>query len=134
MLCVVVVVEWLYYSKRIIIDKRADLSEFFSLIFVGKNVGLCFMSNEKCHFFRKNGDPAKRVVNFRLERDTFRNKIMEIVEDFDEKSYTNNGCESKFLHFSLFSLIFPFFIFLFLLSFFSQEKSFFFLVFLSNMF
>ena len=26
---VVVVVEWLYYSKRIIIDKRADLGEFF---------------------------------------------------------------------------------------------------------
>ena len=33
---VVVVVEWLYYSERIIIDERADLSELFSLIFVGK--------------------------------------------------------------------------------------------------
>ena len=33
---VVVVVEWLYYSKRIIIDKGTDLSDFFSLIFVGK--------------------------------------------------------------------------------------------------
>ena len=33
---VVVVVEWLNYSKRIINDKRADLSEFFSLIVVCK--------------------------------------------------------------------------------------------------
>ena len=29
----VVVVEWLYYSKRIIIVRWADLSDFFSLIF-----------------------------------------------------------------------------------------------------
>ena len=39
-------------------------------------------------FLRKNADPAKRVVDFHLERDTFRNKIMEIVEDFDEKKVT----------------------------------------------
>ena len=26
--CIIVVVEWLYYFKRIIIDYRADLSEF----------------------------------------------------------------------------------------------------------
>ena len=39
----------------------------------------------------KNGDHPKRVVDFPQERDTFRNKIMEIVEDFDEKSYNNNG-------------------------------------------
>ena len=33
---IVVVVEWLYYSKRVVIDKRAGLGEFlFSLIFVG---------------------------------------------------------------------------------------------------
>ena len=32
---VVVAVEWLYYSKRIIIVRWADLSDFFSLIFVG---------------------------------------------------------------------------------------------------
>ena len=42
-------------------------------------------------FLRKNADLAKRVVDFPRERDTFRNKIMEIVEDFDEKSYNNNG-------------------------------------------
>ena len=33
-------------------------------------------------FLRKNADPAKRVVDIPWERDTFRNKIMEIVEDF----------------------------------------------------
>ena len=42
-------------------------------------------------FLLKNGDLTKRVVDFPLERDTFRNKIIEIVEDFDEKSYNNNG-------------------------------------------
>ena len=42
-------------------------------------------------FLRKNDYPPKRVVDFPLERDTFRNKIMEIVEDFDEKSNNNNG-------------------------------------------
>ena len=73
----------------------------------------CFTSNENCHFSsEKNGETAKRVVDFPLERDTFRNKIMEFVEDFDEKSYNNNGkawkssrifvCESKFLDFSFF--------------------------------
>ena len=43
-------------------------------------------------FFRKKGDLPKLVVDFLLERVTFRNKIMEIVEDF--------ACE--FLHFSFF--------------------------------
>ena len=42
-------------------------------------------------FLRKNNYHPKRVLDFPLERDTFRNKIMEIVEDFDEKSYNNNG-------------------------------------------
>ena len=39
-------------------------------------------------FPRKNDYPPKRVVDFHRERDTFRNKIMEIVEDFDEKVTT----------------------------------------------
>ena len=42
-------------------------------------------------FLRKNDYSPKRVVDFHRERDTFRNKIMEIVKDFDEKSYNNNG-------------------------------------------
>ena len=46
-----------------------------------------FVSRPTKHvtFLRKKRDPAKRVVEFPLERDTFRNKIMELVEDFDEK-------------------------------------------------
>ena len=31
--CRVVVVEWLYYSKRIIVDRWADLSDFFFVDF-----------------------------------------------------------------------------------------------------
>ena len=42
-------------------------------------------------FLRKNGETPKRVVDFHRERDTFLNEIMEIVKDFDEKSYKNNG-------------------------------------------
>ena len=75
-------------------------------------------------FVRKNDYPPKRVVDFPLERDTFRNKIMEIVDDFDEKSYNNNGKPWKssrilrvnpfFFHFSFFFHHFsPFFRFFF---------------------
>ena len=39
-------------------------------------------------FLRKNGETAKRVVAFPLERDTYRKKIMEIVEDYEEKKVT----------------------------------------------
>ena len=80
---------------------------------------------------KKNGDLPKRIVDFRLERDTFRNKILEFIEDFDEKSYTNNGkpCKSSrilrvnpnffifhsFFHiFTFFSCFFIFFILSFL--------------------
>ena len=77
---------------------------------------------------KKRGHFPKLVVDFLWERDTLRNKIMEIVEDFEEKSYNNNGKPWKssrilrvnpfvfiflsffiiFLHFSFF---FAFFIF-----------------------
>ena len=91
-----VVVEWLYYSKRIIIVRSPDLSEFVFVDFRLENV--CFVSHPMTivTFLQKNGDPAKRVVDFPLERDTFRNKIMEIVEDFP--------FETQFLHFSFFFL------------------------------
>ena len=39
-------------------------------------------------FLRKNDYPPKRVVDFPRGRDTFRNKIMEIVDDFEEKVTT----------------------------------------------
>ena len=50
-------------------------------------------------FLRKNGDLPKRVVDFLRERDTFRNIIMKIVEDFDEKNTTttvNDGNRGGF--------------------------------------
>ena len=80
-------------------------------------------------FLRKNDYSPKRVVDFPVERDTFQNKIIEIVEDFDEKSYNNNGKSWKssrifrvnpFFHFSFsFHHFYPFFLFLFIFSFFS---------------
>ena len=75
-------------------------------------------------FLRENGYHPKRVVDFPRERDTFRNTIMEIVEDFDEKSYYNNGkpstCIFSFFIF-FFSLFFPLLFFsFFLFSFFFQ--------------
>ena len=76
-------------------------------------------------FLRKNDYHPKRVVDFPLERDTFRNKIMQIVKIFDEKSYNNNGKPWKssrilrvkpffsffFLFSSFFSIFFVFFSF-----------------------
>ena len=76
----VAVVEWLCYSKRIIIVRWADLSEFFSFIFVNKMFVFVSRPMKIVTFLLKNGDLPKP-----RERDTFRNKIMEIVEDFDEK-------------------------------------------------
>ena len=113
-------------------------------------------------FLRKNGDPAKRVVDFPRERDTFRNKIMEIVEDFDEKSDNNNNGKpwkssrilrvnpifhfffffSSFFHFLSFSFIFLHFFHLFLFFhffkknflFFIFSKKFFFIFFIFSIF
>ena len=104
--------------------EELTLAIFFSLIFFGK---MCVFVSR----LRKNGDLPKRIVDFLREKDTFRNKIMEIVEDFDEKSYNNNSkhwksaricrvkpnffifhhCSSFF--FILLFLIFSFFRFLF---------------------
>ena len=117
--CIIVVVEWLYYSERM------TSANFFSLIFVCKMCVFVSRPMKIVTFLMKNGDTAKRVVDFPLERYTFRNKIMEIVKNFDEKSYNNNGKPWKssrilrlnpffffFFHFSFFFHHFsPFFIF-----------------------
>ena len=71
--------------------KELTLAIFFSLIFVYKMSVFVSRPMKIATFLLKNGDSAKRVVDFPRERDTFRNKIMEIVKDFDEKSYNNNG-------------------------------------------
>ena len=104
-------------AKRIIIVRWTDLSDFFSLIFVGKMCVFVSRPMKIVTFLRKNDYSPKRVVDFPLERDTFRNKIMEIVEDFDEKSYNNNGKPWKSLRilrlnpFFIFLHVFHFFIF-----------------------
>ena len=91
-------------------------------------------------FLRKNGETAKRVVDFPLERDTYRNKIIEIVEDFDEKSYNNNGKPLKssrilcvnpnfFIFLSFFIIFLHFFIFFSFFSLFSFFHFFIFFIF-----
>ena len=69
----------------------ADLSEFVSLIFVGKMYVFVSRPMKIATFLRKNDYLPKRVVDFPRERETLRNKIMEILKDFDEQSYNNNG-------------------------------------------
>ena len=129
---VVVVVAWKNYSERIISVRWTDLSEFlFSLIFFGKMCVFVSRPMKNVTFLRENDYTPKRVVDVPWERDTFRNKIMEIVEDFDEKS-NNNGkpwkssrilrVNSIFSFFSIFSFlmffIFSFFLFFSFFSFF----------------
>ena len=106
------------------------LANFVVVYFVGKMCVFVSRPMKIVTYLRKkkNGDHPKRVVDFPLERDTFRNTIMEIVKKFNEKRYNNNGKPWKsskilrvnpnfliflsffiiFLHFSFFS----FFIFL----------------------
>ena len=110
----------------------------------------------KLPLFLKKTVTKKWVVDFLRERDTFRNKIVEIVEDFDEKSHNNNGKPWKsskilrvkpiffiFFRCSSFLFIFLFLIF-FIFSFFnvyqfsfhsfSSFSSFFFICLLSSFF
>ena len=119
------------YSKRLIIVR--GLGEF-SLIFVGKMCVFVSRPMKIVTFLGKNGDLPKRVVDFLLERDTFRNKIMEIVEDFDETvtaTTANPGNRRGFCvrspkpvkSFFLFFFFFHFFIFVFF-SFFNFSFSF----------
>ena len=112
--------------------------------FVGKMCVFASRPMKIVTFLRNNDYTPKRVVDFPLERDTFRNKIMEIVKDFDEKSYNNNGKPWKssrilrvnlFFHFSfsfhLFSLFFRLFFHSLSFSFIFLSFSFIFLHFLS---
>ena len=54
---VVVVVEWLYYSKRIIIVRRADISENVSSILVGKMCVFVHVQSKLPLFFGKTLTP-----------------------------------------------------------------------------
>ena len=61
---VLFVVEWLYYTKRIIIFKGADLSECFQLIFVCKMSVFVSRPMKIVTFPLENGDLPKLVVDF----------------------------------------------------------------------
>ena len=65
----VVVVEWLYYSKRIIIVRSADICEFFSLIFVGKMCVFVPRPMKIDTFLRKNVTPQNGLFIF-LKKET----------------------------------------------------------------
>ena len=60
-------------------------------MFVGKMCEFVSRPMKIVTFLRKNGDSPQRVVDFPLEVNTFRNTVMEIVEDLDGKSYNNVG-------------------------------------------
>ena len=78
--CVVVVVWSIILKEKLLLEELT--SAIFSLIFVGKMCVFVSRPMNIATFLRKNVDLPKRVVDFLLERDTFRNEIMEIVEDF----------------------------------------------------
>ena len=106
------------FSERIIIVGGADLSEFFSLIFVSK---MCVFVSLSL-FFGKSVTPQDGFVDFPQERNTFRNTIMEIVGDF--------ASEAKFLHFFIVHHCSSFFL-IFLLLFFHFFNVFHFFFFIS---
>ena len=103
---------YMILKEQLLLD-GLTLAIFFSLIFVGKMCVFVSRPMNIVTFLRKNGYHPKRVVDFPRERDTFRNKIMEIVEDFASESIFS---------FSLFLIIFlhffVFFFFFFIFSFF----------------
>ena len=75
------------------------LAFFFRSFSSVKCVFLFHVQRKLSLFFGKRLTPPKRVVHFPRERDAFRNKIMEIVEDFDEKNTTamvNHGNRQGF--------------------------------------
>ena len=139
--CVVVVLLLNGYNilKEFLLLDGLTLAIFF-VDFRRKNVYLFFTSNANCHFSSgKTVIPPKRVVDFPWERNTFRNKTMEIVEDFDGKSYNNDGKHWKSLRilrvnpfFSFFFFVYhfsPFFFFVFFFIFFNFSFFFHFLLF-----
>ena len=102
-------------SKRITILFDGLTLAIFSSIFVGKMCIFVTRPMKIVTSLRKNGETPTRVVDFPLERDTFRNKIMEIVADFAYESivfFIFLSFFIIFLHFS-FSFIFSFFHFFF---------------------
>ena len=134
--CIVVVV----VVVVVVFVRWADLSDFFRLIFVGKMYVFVSRPMKIVTFLRKNDYSPKRVVDFPRERDTLRNKIMEIAEDFHQRSYNNNGKPWKssrilrvksnfFIFLSFFIIFLHFFVFFSFFSFFHFCSFFHFVIF-----
>ena len=80
------------YSSRIIIVRGADLSERFSLIFVGKMCVFVSRPMNIATFLLKNADTPKRVVDFPLERGHIpKQNHGNRRGTSTKKSYNNNG-------------------------------------------
>ena len=97
------------YSKRIIIVRWADLSDFFFVHVRRKNMYFCFTSNENCHFLRKNDYTQNGLLIF-LGKETHS----------ETKSWKSSRILSvnPFFHFSFFFSFFLIFHFLFFFIFF----------------
>ena len=112
------------YFTRIIPFRKGDLSEFVSLIFVGKMCVFVSRPMKIVTLLRKNGDTQNGLL-ISSGKTHSENKIIEIVEDFVEKKlqqqrqtleiFQDFACEDKtlenfrdfafffiFLHFSIF--------------------------------
>ena len=87
----------------------------FSFFFFGKMCVFVSRPMKIVTFLRKNDYSPKRVVDFPWERDTFRNKIVEIVEDFQGKRYNNNGKPWKSSRILRVNPFFPFFFLFFII-------------------
>ena len=83
------------------------------MIFFGKMCFCCFTYNENCRFSsEKTVRPQNGLLIFLGKETHSETKSWKIVEDFDEKSYNNNGkpwkssrilrAKAKLLHFSFF--------------------------------
>ena len=69
---------YIILKEKLLLD-GLTLAIFFSFIFVGKMCVFVSRPMKIGTFLRENDYFPKRVVDFPWERDTFRNKIMEIV-------------------------------------------------------
>ena len=73
------------YSEGIFLLEGLTSAIFTSILFGKKCVVVVSRPMNIVTFLRKNGETQKLVVDFLWGRDTFRKKIMEVVEDFGEK-------------------------------------------------
>ena len=84
--CCVLCVEWLYYSKRIIIVRGADFSELFSLSFVGKLSVFVSHPTKIVTFLRKNGERPQNGLLIFLGKETHsETKSWKSSRNFDQK-------------------------------------------------